>query len=70
MGRLPLGALEGFVAAARAGNLSRAAAQLNLTGSALSHQMRGLEELLGQTLFRRGEAHPGRAHQDQPDAFR
>ena len=54
MSRLPLGALEGFVAAARAGNLSRAAAQLNLTVSALSHQMRGLEERLGQTLFRRG----------------
>ena len=54
MGRLPLGALEGFVAAARSGNLSRAAAGMNLTVSALSHQMRGLEERLGQVLLRRG----------------
>jgi LysR family glycine cleavage system transcriptional activator len=35
-------------------NLSRAAASLHLTVSALSHQMRGLEELLGQRLFVRG----------------
>lgn len=54
MGRLPLGALEGFVAAARSGNLSRAAAGMNLTVSALSHQMRGLEERLGLVLLRRG----------------
>ena len=65
MGRLPLGALEGFVAAARAGNLSRAAAQLNLTVSALSHQMRGLEERLGQTLFRR--ARPPRSPRARPE---
>jgi len=51
---LPLHALPGFVAAARSGNLSRAAASLRLTVSALSHQMRGLEELLGQRLFDRG----------------
>jgi LysR family glycine cleavage system transcriptional activator len=54
MTRLPLAALEGFILAARLGNLSRAAAQLNLTVSALSHQMRGLEERLGQKLFTRG----------------
>jgi LysR family glycine cleavage system transcriptional activator len=53
MTRLPLAALEGFILAARLGNLSRAAAQLNLTVSALSHQMRGLEERLGQKLFTR-----------------
>lgn len=54
MARLQLTALEGFILAARLGNLSRAAAQLNLTVSALSHQMRGLEEQLGQRLFTRG----------------
>jgi LysR family glycine cleavage system transcriptional activator len=54
MSRLPLAALEGFVLAARLGNLSRAAEHLNLTVSALSHQMRGLEERLGQRLFTRG----------------
>ncbi|HMB55649.1 MAG TPA: LysR substrate-binding domain-containing protein [Arenimonas sp.] len=54
MGRLPLTALEGFLLAARLGNLSRAATQLNLTVSALSHQMRGLEERLGQRLLVRG----------------
>jgi LysR family glycine cleavage system transcriptional activator len=54
MARLQLTALEGFILAARLGNLSRAAAQLNLTVSALSHQMRGLEAQLGQRLFTRG----------------
>lgn len=51
MNRPPLHALQGFVAAARAGNLSRAAESLHLTVSALSHQIRGLEERLGQRLF-------------------
>lgn len=49
--RPPLHALQGFVAAARMGNLSRAAESLNLTVSALSHQMRGLEARLGQQLL-------------------
>ena len=40
-----------IVPAARAGNLSRAAESLHLTVSALSHQIRGLEERLGQRLF-------------------
>lgn len=53
MSRPPLHALQGFVAAARSGNLSRAADSLHLTVSALSHQIRGLEERLGQRLFRR-----------------
>lgn len=54
MSRAPLLALQGFVLAARTGNLSRAAAQMNLTVSALSHQIRGLEERLGRRLFERG----------------
>lgn len=53
MNRPPLHALQGFIAAARLGNLSRAAESLHLTVSALSHQMRGLEERLGQQLFLR-----------------
>ena len=53
MSRPPLHALQGFVAAARSGNLSRAAELLHLTVSALSHQIRGLEERLGQRLFQR-----------------
>ncbi len=51
MSRAPLSALQGFAAAARTGNLSRAAEALHLTVSALSHQIRGLEERLGQRLF-------------------
>ncbi|GAB3100759.1 LysR substrate-binding domain-containing protein [Lysobacter terrae] len=51
MNRPPLHALQGFVIAARVGNLSRAAESLHLTVSALSHQIRGLEERLGQRLF-------------------
>jgi LysR family glycine cleavage system transcriptional activator len=51
MSRPPLHALQGFVTAARSGNLSRAAESLHLTVSALSHQIRGLEERLGLRLF-------------------
>lgn len=51
MSRPPLHALQGFVATARSGNLSRAAESLHLTVSALSHQIRGLEDRLGQRLF-------------------
>lgn len=54
MDRSSLYALQGFVAAARLRKLSRAAAALNLTVSALSHQLRGLEERLGRRLFERG----------------
>ncbi|MFC5527431.1 LysR substrate-binding domain-containing protein [Rhodanobacter ginsengisoli] len=54
MGKLPLGLLQQFVLVAREGNLSRAAAQANLTVSALSHQMRQLEERLERRLFDRG----------------
>lgn len=53
MSRPPLHSLQGFVAAARLGNLSRAAETLHLTVSALSHQIRGLEERLDQRLFTR-----------------
>jgi LysR family glycine cleavage system transcriptional activator len=53
MSRPPLHALQGFVSAARQGNLSRTAESLHLTVSALSHQIRGLEDRLGQRLFLR-----------------
>lgn len=54
MARLPLQPLQGFVVAARRGNFSRAAESLNLTVSALSHQIHALEERLQQRLFERG----------------
>lgn len=54
MSRVPLQPLQGFLSAARLRNLSRAAESLNLTVSALSHQIRALEERLGQRLFVRG----------------
>jgi LysR family transcriptional regulator, glycine cleavage system transcriptional activator len=54
MGRLPLTALQGFVLAAHTGNLSSAARRLNLTVSALSHQIRTLEDRLGRRVFVRG----------------
>lgn len=54
MSRVPLGLLQAFVQIARVGNLSRAAAQANLTVSALSHQMRQLEERLQRRLLERG----------------
>jgi LysR family glycine cleavage system transcriptional activator len=54
MARPPLHALAGFVAAARTRNLTRAAEGLHLTVSALSHQLRGLEQRLGRQLVERG----------------
>jgi LysR family glycine cleavage system transcriptional activator len=54
MSRAPLHILPGFAAAARSGNLTRAAQSLHLTVSALSHQIRALEERLGRRLFERG----------------
>jgi LysR family glycine cleavage system transcriptional activator len=53
-GRLPsIQALMGFEAAARLQSFSRAGEELHMTQSAVSHQIRSLEELLGQALFRR-----------------
>jgi len=49
----PLQYLLGFEAAARLGSFGRAAEELGLTQSAISHQMRLLEERLGQALFLR-----------------
>ncbi|MFZ6680107.1 LysR family transcriptional regulator [Undibacterium sp. Tian12W] len=45
--------LSGFEAAARHGNFSRAADELHLSQSAISHQVQQLEEQLKQPLFRR-----------------
>jgi LysR family glycine cleavage system transcriptional activator len=49
----PLSTLIGFEAAARLQSFSRAAEELHLTQSAISHQVRVLEDHLGQPLFRR-----------------
>ena len=55
MRRLPsLRAIEAFEAAARLGSITAAAPELNLTPSAISHQVRALERQLGVQLFRRG----------------
>src|SRR6202171_6645684 len=49
----PLNALRAFEAAARHLSLTKAALELHVTAGALSHQIRGLEELLGLKLFER-----------------
>ena len=49
----PLSTLIGFEAAARLQSFSRAAEELYITQSAISHQVRVLEDHLGQPLFRR-----------------
>ena len=49
----PPTALRTFEAAARLGSFTRAAKELHVTPAAVSHQIRGLEEYLGVTLFRR-----------------
>ncbi|KAB8061073.1 LysR family transcriptional regulator [Janthinobacterium violaceinigrum] len=52
--RIPsLKLLMGFEAAARHGNFSRAADELHVTQSAISHQVQLLEEQVKQPLFRR-----------------
>lgn len=47
----PLSGLIGFEAAARLGSFSRAAAELNISQSAISHQIRLIEDHLGQPCF-------------------
>ncbi|MFI8480233.1 LysR substrate-binding domain-containing protein [Pseudomonas sp. NPDC078700] len=49
----PLQALLAFEAASRLGSFTRAAVELALTQSAISHQILQLEEWTGQPLFRR-----------------
>jgi LysR family glycine cleavage system transcriptional activator len=49
----PLNAVRAFEAAARRGNFNQAAEELNVTPSAISHQVRTLEEFFGAKLFRR-----------------
>ena len=50
----PLNALRAFEAAARLMSFTKAAEELNITPSAISHQIRGLEDYLGVRMFRRG----------------
>lgn len=50
---LPLNALRFFEAAARNRSMTRAAEELHVTHAAVSHQIRGLEELTGRKLFHR-----------------
>jgi LysR family glycine cleavage system transcriptional activator len=47
----PLTALRAFLAAGRCGSFQDAARELGVTPSAVSHQVRGLEEWLGVALF-------------------
>ncbi len=49
----PLNALRAFEAAARHLSLTKAAHELNVSPGAISHQIRGLEALLGVELFER-----------------
>jgi len=55
MNRLPpLNALRAFESSARHLSLTKAAEELNVTPGAISHQLRGLEDLLRVKLFERG----------------
>ncbi|WP_158045221.1 transcriptional regulator GcvA [Skermanella pratensis] len=49
----PLNAIRAFEAAARHLSFTRAAEELSVTQAAISHQIKGLEEVLGVPLFRR-----------------
>ncbi|QGZ36429.1 LysR family transcriptional regulator [Stappia indica] len=50
---LPLNALRAFEASARLGSFTRAGLELRVTQTAISHQVKALEETLGLTLFKR-----------------
>ena len=50
---LPLNALKAFEASARHLSFTKAGLELRVTQAAISHQVKGLEEMLGVTLFRR-----------------
>jgi LysR family transcriptional regulator of beta-lactamase len=50
---IPLNALRAFEAAARHLSFTRAADELCVTQTAISHQVKGLEQRLGMSLFRR-----------------
>jgi LysR family glycine cleavage system transcriptional activator len=62
----PLAALRAFEAAARHLSFKRAAAELHVTPTAISHQVRLLEDSLGLRLFerraRRVTMTPARVH--------
>ena len=49
----PLAALRAFESTARLSSVTRAAEELHLTHSAISHQLRSLEDLIGVALFSR-----------------
>ncbi len=55
---LPFTALRTFEVAARHGNFGRAASELNVCQSAVSHQIRHLEEWIGRPLFDRSAKVP------------
>lgn len=56
----PLAALRAFAAVARHGSFARAAETLHISTSAVSHQVRGLEDSLGATLLTRARNGAGR----------
>jgi LysR family transcriptional regulator, regulator of gene expression of beta-lactamase len=51
--KLPLNALRAFEASARLGSFTRAGLELRVTQTAISHQVKALEETLGVALFKR-----------------
>lgn len=56
----PLAALRAFAAVARLGSFARAAGTLNVSTSAVSHQVRALEDTLGAVLLTRARNGSGR----------
>jgi DNA-binding transcriptional LysR family regulator len=57
--RMDIKELQNFLAVARSGSFTNAAATLNITQSALSRQVQRLERELGATLFDRAHRKPG-----------
>jgi LysR family transcriptional regulator, glycine cleavage system transcriptional activator len=60
LSRFPLDTLPGFVAAANTLSFTQAAADLQLTQSAISKQVKALEDAIGHSLFKRATSAGGR----------
>ena len=65
---MPVNKYEAFLKAAELGSLTRAAAELGVTQSAVSHMIGALEEELGFSLLKRGRGGARATAEGEPGA--
>ncbi len=64
----PLNSIKAFEAVARLGSITQAASELNVTPSAVSQQIKNLEECIGRKLFHKNK-HNGKLLDESQQAF-